>query len=96
MNSQMSCFNHGTIFAVDPLDKKYVRIGPSEFQEGCFAKRLIPKDTVFALYGGHVLSKQEQEELMSRQGNEIDALNKTGQYFQEELLTLTERFWMYR
>ena len=49
----------------DPLDNRYVRLDSSmEFPsagEGLFAREDIPPDTVFALYGGHILDKVEME-----------------------------------
>ena len=49
----------------DPLDNRYVRLDRSmEFPsagEGLFAREDIPPDTVFVLYGGHILNKVEMD-----------------------------------
>lgn len=53
--------------SVDPLEKKYVELGPSrlspEAGEGLFAVRDIPADTVFAQYAGFVFNATEFQEL---------------------------------
>ena len=41
--------------------------------EGAYARIDIPANTMFAVYGGHVMSKKEIDELSLRQNEEFDA-----------------------
>ena len=79
--------------AVDALDKKYMKIGPSQFQEGSFARRKIPKGILFSLYGGLILTKEDMKQLKEKIGAQLKI---TGQYTTDELSAMRERFLMYR
>jgi hypothetical protein len=62
----------------DPLDKKYVHLMDSKMYalagEGAHATRDIPANTVYVLYGGYILTK-EQNQIFSDKTNELMAKN---------------------
>ena len=59
----------------DPLDKKYIYLGPSLEMplagEGAFAARDIPAGTMVALYGGRVMSEEESRKVEVRYREEL-------------------------
>ena len=60
----------------DPLDKRYVTLKSSEefgnAGEGAYAAEDVPADTVFVLYGGHILTTAEMDGLTKRQSKELE------------------------
>ena len=80
----------------DPLENKYVRVGPSQYDDGLFAIRPIPKGTVFALYGGHVLSELEMAKRIEYYRPQVTEWIESEKYTDDQLMEMYELTWMYR
>ena len=78
------------------MDNKYVKIGMSDYNDGAFAKRDIKAGTVFALYGGQVLTRSAVNHRSQEFQLKLKKLNESGKYTEDELLTIHEKSWMYR
>ena len=86
----------GSQYMTDPLDKKYVQVGPSAYDDGLFAVRPIPKGTVFALYGGHVLSDLDMTKRVESYRPQLTKLIESEKYTDDQLRQIYELTWMYR
>ena len=62
---------HNKFIAGDPLDNRYMLLKTSERYpaagEGAFAKEDVPAFTVFSLYGGRILTKDEMDKLRAEE-----------------------------
>jgi len=72
----------------DPLDKKYVILKTSRAfpnastTEGAFASKDVPSQTVYSLYGGLLITKEEGNELSAKlkETNDAKAIERGHMY----------------
>ena len=70
-------------------------VGPSSWNDGLFAKQLIPEGTVFALYGGHILTREQINERIESYRPHVEQWVEAG-YDDKKLRNLYEKTWAYR
>ena len=86
------CFS----FVADPLDLKYVRVGDSDHDEGVYATKKIAKGKTFCLYGGYVLSVEENKKLIESVNATVLEMTASKNYTEDEISTYYEETWMYK
>ena len=73
-----------------------MKVGPSAYDDGLFATRAIPKGTVFALSGGHVLSEVDVQRRIESYKPQLTQWVESDLYNDHQLRQLYELTWMYR